>query len=195
MVESRSVRAQPVDSGSNGSDGVLDFTGQSGTVVFNPASFNPPKDPDGDHIFHFMTITIPAGVTVRLSAQQINAPVFWLASGAVQIDGVIDLNGEDGHDAAAIQVPSSPGSGGFGGGVGGPPPQLGNGPGGATIPGGSAGYVTVANGQVYGNDFLLPLIGGSGGAGGNAGADSAGGGAGGGALLIASSVSITVNGT
>jgi hypothetical protein len=56
----------------------------------------------------------------------------------------------------------------------------------------SAGQVSgsYARGQApYGNAFLLPLVGGSGGAG-----WSGGGGAGGGALLLASNVSITVNG-
>ena len=52
-----------------------------------------------------------------------------------------------------------------------------------------------AGGGFSGNQFLVPLTGGSGGGGSGAGGDGGSGGAGGGAILIASSVSITVTGT
>ena len=190
-------------SGSNGSDGALNLT-TPGTIVFDPRSFNPPLDPDGDNIYHFTTINIAAGVTVKLSAKYLNGPVFWLASGAVQIDGIVDLNGEDGSDARnytnnASRVPTVPGAGGYGGGIGAlgaSAAQPGSGPGGGRLQdgngtGGGAAHATpFINSPAYGNDFLLPLIGGSGGAGGSFG----GGGAGGGAILVASSASIAVNG-
>ena len=203
---------QNFSSGSTGADGPLDFsTLAPGTIVeFNPDSFNPALDPDRDNVYHFTTINIPAGVTVKLSAKYLNGPVYWLASGAVQISGTLDLNGQDGQHSTALinggaRFPAIPGAGGFGGGFGAfgsAPPQVGNGPGGGLLAlrgdhaGGSAGHATTSNcgdilGPSYGNAFIVPLVGGSGGAGAHSGA---GGGAGGGAILIASSVSITVNG-
>jgi hypothetical protein len=92
--------AQPFNSGSTGADGALDFSGTPpGTVIeFDPTAFNPALDADGDSIYHFTTITIPANVTVRLRATKAGvAPIHWLATGAVVIDGGLDLNGGDGH--------------------------------------------------------------------------------------------------
>lgn len=206
--------AQPpggFESGSDGSDGALNLTAP-GTVLFDPRTFNPPLDPDGDCVFHFTTITIAAGVTVVLRSPYLNCPVYWLASGAVQIDGVIDLNGETNFpvNAPADRRPSIPGAGGFPGGVGkwgSNFAQPGNGPGAggaAEYSGGAggAGHTTIGgnnfegiHGLPYGNMYLEPLLGGSGG-GGSSDLTPANynGGAGGGALLIASSVSLAVNG-
>jgi len=92
--------AQTFNSGSNGSDGALDLSAvpAGATVDFDPGSFNPPLDPDRDNVYHFTTIQIPAGVTVRLSADRLGgAPVVWLASGAVQIAGTLDLAGRNGN--------------------------------------------------------------------------------------------------
>src|ERR1700722_1286865 len=85
-------------SGSTGSDGALSFQapppGQTTTVIFNPTSFTPPLDPAHDNIFNFTTITIPAGVTVQLVSSTLAAgPVVWLATGAVDIEGTLDLSG------------------------------------------------------------------------------------------------------
>lgn len=187
------AKAQSFSSGSNGSDGALNLT-TPGTVLFDPKSFNPPLDPDGDNVFHFTTINIAAGVTVKLSGKILTRPVFWLATGAVTIDGVLDLSGEVGHhrsNASSVRTPSVPGAGGYPGGVGGNvshPAQPGNGPG-----GGAPGE----GGTFSGNAFLVPLVGGSGGGGELLSGDTfgAGGSAGGGAILIASSDSIAVNGT
>lgn len=208
--------AQVFDSGSNGSDGALDFSCPTPPCefLFDPVALG--LDLDGDNVFHFTTITVPAGVTVRLRAFELNyAPVHWLASGAVDIAGTVDLNGEAGHPAGTVmnRSLSMPGPGGFPGGVatldGDSPSTAGFGPGGGPVPGGSGcctcsgnggGYGTAGtswNGGVmnntYGNVFVLPLIGGSGGSGGTC-ISSRGGGAGGGALLIAGSESITING-
>lgn len=207
------LKAQTFDSGSNGSDGALDLTGQSGIVVFNPSSFNPPLDPDHDNVYHFTTIKIPSGVIVRLLAQVLGAkPVVWLASGTVIIDGTLDLSGENGHPytgTGAPAVPSPAGAGGYPGGSGETTSQTwttGQGPGAPRGAGGGAGHAVAGqgasmanlNGAAYGNDFLLPLVGGSGGAGGinpsGQGGSGGGGGAGGGAILIASSVSIRISG-
>lgn len=202
------ARAQGLfSSGSNGSDGALDFSNvPAGTTVdFNPAAFNPRLDPDGDNIYHFTTIHIPPGVTVKLSAKYLNGPVVWLATGAVQVSGVLDLRGGNGHDITNVpanRIPSLPGPGGFGGGMGGhtngtrpAPAQPGNGP--------AAGVGTVHNGHgnagsFSGNRFLVPLVGGSGGSGGVTGGPDdwgGGGGAGGGAILIVSTTNIIVNGS
>lgn len=200
----RFAGAQSFSSGSNGSDGALNLT-TPGTILFDPKSFNPPLDPDGDNIFHFTTINIAAGVTVKLSGKIFTRPVIWLATGAVTIDGVIDLNGEAGHlrtSVSSVRAPSVPGAGGYSGGVGGSdaststPAQPGNGPGGGVIgSNGSPVGGTLSGGTFTGNLFLVPLVGGSGGGGELLGGGfGAGGGAGGGAVLIASSNSIAVNG-
>ena len=192
--------AQVFDSGSDESDGPLDYSGQTpGTVIeFDPAAEG--YDTDGDNVYHFTTITIPADVTVKLSGNSLRMkPVYWLASGAVQIDGIIDLSGQDGHPPGDRYI-SIPGPGGYPGGLGNlddagltEPAQAGYGPGGGD-PGAGAAYAqeVLGNDKTYGNTSLVPLLGGSGG-GGHVSAQE-GGGAGGGALLIASSASITVDG-
>jgi hypothetical protein len=211
-------------SGSTGADGALNIT-TPGTYDFfptNTALFPSPVDTDGDNVYHFTTITIGSGVTLRLRGSRLRMrPVYWLATGTVQIDGTIDLSGQNGYlgtdPNAALRAPSEPGPGGYPGGVGNTPTspaEPGSGPGGGQVStggdgrGGGAGYATTGEcvvgncgGASYGNVFLVPLLGGSGGAGARAGISGAagsygsGGGAGGGALLIASAGVIRVNGT
>lgn len=184
------VTAQTFNSGSTGADGALNLT-TPGTVVFDPKTFSPPLDPDGDGIYHFTTITIAAGVTVRLRGDIINVPVIWLAQGAVQINGVIDSSGQDGFSAnnTTQRTNTIPGAGGYAGGY----PGVGSNPAGAGL--GPAGGRTSCipgdpnygeSGGFLGNQFAVPLTGGSGGG----GRFSWAGGAGGGAILVASSVSI-----
>lgn len=193
--------AQTFDSGSDGSDGALDLT-EPGEILFDPRAFAPPLDQDGDNVYHFTTINIASGVTVRMTATLLNnKPVIWLASGAVTISGILDLSGQAGHPATSVPAerrPSEPGPGGFAGGIGGfsggGPPQPGSGPG-----GGDSGlldnFLRGAGGSFGGNSFLVPLFGGSGGGGGgSSGTTGYGGGAGGGAILVASSTSVEVNG-
>jgi hypothetical protein len=210
--------AEAFTNGSTGVDGPLDFTGfESGTIIdFDPKTFTPPFDTDGDSVYHFTTINIPEGVTVKLRANKAGfAPIRWLATGAVIINGMVDLNGTNGHAAnRSLRGLSLPGPGGFHGGMGadaimGVPATQGFGPGGGCVTdngkGWPAGHTTIHGGtdtncpnltKIYGTRFLLPLVGGSGGAGSRTthGYSAAGGGAGGGAILIASPVSITVNG-
>jgi hypothetical protein len=194
------LQAQTFSSGSDGSDGPFSPTGPAGTVVlFDPTQFHGTGVPA--NIFNFTTITIPAGVTVKLSGNTINGPVFWLAQGNVDIEGTVDLSGGSGANfttSTFARVPAVPGPGGFPGGVGGDlaqPALPGSGP-----RGGAAGTATAypLPGNFSGNSFLIPLVGGSGGGGGMNGSDNghfeAGGGAGGGALLIASTTQILVNG-
>lgn len=211
----RPLPAQAYSSGSNGTDGALTFPPNAGQVVFNPSVLG--IDPDKDNVFHFTTITIPVGTTVRLGADVLGEgrPVAWLATAGVAIHGTINLNGGIGHLAAELSKPSVPGAGGYAGGAGGKfssPSKIGSGPGGGrlgSLHGGPAGHVDVGvqiggigmgqSGPAYGTALLLPIVGGSGGAGGvfhpQTAADASGGGAGGGALVIASSDSITLNGS
>lgn len=215
MAVAPSARAQRAafDSRSDGSDGALDYTGQTGTIDFNPYASNPVLDPDGDQVFHFTTITIPSGVTLRLRSEMLpNGPVYWLATGAVNIAGTIDLSGRDGL-SSGTGMPMElalPGPGGFPGGFSSATPTTadGFGPGGGkrylfngiSPTGSGGGFGTTGAGQsnfggaTYGNQFLIPLIGGSGG-GGEGAIPGAGGGGGGGAITIASSESIAVGGS
>ena len=201
--------AQAFDSGSTGADGAFNLTGTApGTIEFNPVAF-PHLDTDRDGVYHFTTVTIPEDVTVRFRADKVGNAIYWLATGPVDIDGILDLNGERGHrhDAGGLRFPAVPGPGGFSGGIGnrnstntlstpgfgpggGRPTQDWHGePAGHATIGYSSYFVDDRNHLVYGNMFLLPLIGGSGGGGGGSG-----GGAGGGAIMISSSISIRVNG-
>src|SRR5207302_6635415 len=114
--------AQGFNTGSNGSDGALDYSNKpAGTYIFDPSKFNPPLNPSGDNIFNFTTINIPNGITVRLSGRILRGPVFWLATGDVRIDGVIDLNGQKGASETfnlAIRSRDMPGAGAYSGGIG-----------------------------------------------------------------------------
>jgi hypothetical protein len=194
------------NSGSNNSDGALDLTGQPpGTVVW----FYPNNYPGNQHakgIFNWTTITIPSGVTLKLSGFITGMPLYFLASGNVNVQGTIDLSGTKGADYTtdvANRVPAAPGAGGYTGGVGGNwsspthfPGEPGNGQGGGRGSGSSLG---AGSGGVFSASwYLIPLVGGSGGGGemtSDGGLYGAGGGGGGGALMIASSTSITVSGT
>ena len=194
---------QGFDSGSDESDGPLDLT-TPGTVIFDPTTFTPALDQDGDGVYHFTTINIASGVIVRLANNVLgNRPVIWLASGAVTISGTLDLSGGNGHSHSGAPIPAVAGAGGSNGGVGGRTGLAGTpglGPGGGDVSGGHAGHAVQGStgtgngngGDAYGNIFLMPLFGGSGGAGGAHSTNGAGGGAGGGAILLASSIQITV---
>jgi len=189
------ILGQSFVSGSTGADGALNITAP-GVTLFDQAPVG------GGTVFNFTTINIATGSTLRFSGANYGFTPYLLAQGAVMISGIIDLSGGNGQSYGvdpSLRLPSAPGSGGFSGGVGAfgaNPAQPGNGPG-----GGQTNQVTGGNcvphamggagGTFTGNQFLVPLVGGSGGA----GASASTGGAGGGAILIASSTSITVNGT
>lgn len=184
-----------VNSGSNGSDGAFNPTAN---VVINMADH-----PDG--IYHYTSVNIPAGVTVTFIPNAGNKPVVWLVQGNCIVSGVVNLTGAQSNGITG----AAGGPGAFRGGNGstqqGVAPGDGGGPGGgkATTGGyagngsfGSLGSCDIARGQnpageIYGNTFILPFIGGSGG--GGFSSSTGGGGGGGGAILIAAS-SITVNG-
>jgi hypothetical protein len=200
VLFSGDLSGQSFSSGSNGSDGALSLT-TPGTIIFDPKGLTPPRDTDGDNVYHFTTINIGPGVTVKLSSKVLSGPVHWLAQGNVTLNGTIDLSGESGHiitSNSSQRVPAAGGAGGYSGGVGGiqagaggPVPQAGNGPGAGAVPTGTSGN----NATFTGSQYLIPLIGGTGGSGGanaQAGTFGGGGGAGGGAILIASSTLITI---
>jgi len=118
--------------GSNGSDGAYNPT-VSGNFV--PSSFK--GTGVANNVFNFTTITFSAGVTVTFSAWYDNAPVYWLATGKVDIETTLNLAGQNGApsttDPADVRIPVATGSGGYSGGVGGlgsQPATSGNGPGG-----------------------------------------------------------------
>ncbi len=157
-------------------------------------------------IFNYTSVTIPSGVTVTFKNHPSGAPVIWLVSGSVTIAGTVSLDGE-GNTGTAARAPI-PGPGGFRGGraflslesegAGGHGPGGGNydptsnhhGVGGSY--GTLGGNVTVES--TYGNEKIVPLIGGSGGSSGRSTAGR-GAGAGGGAILIAANNTITLTGS
>jgi hypothetical protein len=160
-------------------------------------------------IWNFTTINIPSGLSIYFKKNSANTPVRWLATGNVQIDGSLVLDGSFGDNNLPEGVGGAGGPGGFSGGHGGIRLNRsgsyvgspGQGPGGG-LPGthpstdrdGKNGAYAGAGG--YGNIYLQPLTGGSGG-GGGASSDTIDGGngsGGGGAILIASSKDIVVNG-
>lgn len=150
-------------------------------------------------VFKYTDVTIAPGMTVKFTNHPTNAPVVWLVSGSVLIEGTIDLSGNSG----GVSSNTVPGPGGFRGGIGSGFLSTSNaaasgfGPGGGlTVPQNATFVVPVAfsAGVLYSNEQILPLIGGSGGTG-AANGSVASGGAGGGAILIAANSSVTVNGT
>lgn len=183
------VAGQSFPSGSTGADGALDITAAGVTTTL-------PAPKGGGNIYNFTTITITQGSTLKLTGTVFPGPTYFLATGVVTVAGTIDLSGQSGSVRATTSAqrtmgPTMPGAGGYGGGEGyfPPFPQLpGLGPLGGKVQGGCD--LSGGGGGFNGSQFLLPLVGGSGGAG-----SFGSGGAGGGALLIASSVSITVTGT
>ena len=195
MALAASPASAQFSSGSSGADGALDLTGETGVVVLDPTALG--IDPEGDNIFHFTSITIPADVTLALKLPTLpNYSVQMLSIGPIVILGEIDIRGGDGH-GAGIDDPvffSVPGPGGFAGGTGARPPLpavAGQGPGVRF-----SGTRCADHWAKYGNKFILPLRGGSGGGGGGTTTVLGGGGsAGGGALLLASDVSIQIDGT
>ncbi len=186
-----SANAQ-VNTGSNGSDGAFNPTVNT---VINMASH-----PNG--IYQYTSVNIPSSVTVTFVPNANNSPVIWLVQSNVVISGTVIVSGQN-------ATGGSGGSGGAGGpdgyqgGSGSPNGSFGFGPGGGVafastnsawggISAGGGSYATASCvGTVYGNSFLIPLLGGSGG---GASSSLARGGGGGGAILIAASGQITLNG-
>lgn len=156
-------------------------------------------DSKPDPTWHFTTINIPIGTTVRFTRNPANTPVVWLASEGVTISGTLDVSGQSITTTGQDGVPARGGPGGYDGGLGsngGSNAQAGEGPG-----SGAAGFSGDATGKnaaattSYVSAFGIPLMGGSGGGGAFVGGNGSNGGGGGGAIVIASSKDITVTGT
>ncbi|MCB9678015.1 MAG: hypothetical protein H6737_23145 [Alphaproteobacteria bacterium] len=106
-------------SGSTGADGAI-FVG-TGTSLELPLP--------ADGVLNATTVTVEAGGTLTFTPNAQNTPVFLLATGDVQIDGLVSVNGSDGTETAGGEG----GPGGFRGGQ----PGFGVGPGRLT---GGAGF-------------------------------------------------------
>jgi hypothetical protein len=133
-------------------------------------------------VYKYSSVNIPAGVTVTFKNNASHAPVVWLVSGNVVINGTVSLEGKQlSGDAILALTPPEPGPGGYRGGPTGP-----SGYGGGYGPGGNG---VGSYGSTYGNPQILPLVGGSG-SGGIYGPS----GAGGGAILIGCAGSVSVGG-
>lgn len=193
-------------SGSTGADGA--FAPTTNQTVAVPES----------GVFNFTTVNIPTGVTVTFTRNSKNMPLSILISGDAVIAGIISIDGKPGSTNGAGGYG---GPGGFNGGAGGygfdqsysgVPGDGPSGGGGGTATdgyssGGGGGYGTAGQngyqttggrgGPRFGATTVQPLLGGSGGGGGAATTNGRGGaaGGGGGAVLIASSGTITLNGS
>lgn len=202
------VRAQ-IDVGSDGSDGtfapatnvVIDLSlagGGPGTGTYDPDQWAV--------VFNYTYVDIPAGVTVTFLNHPSGAPVVWLAQDSVNIAGTVRLSGEDNTSTAGRAA--VPGPGGFRGGraylSASSEGSGGHGPGGgdyavdAVAHGQGGSYGSAGDGNdadsTYGNEKIVPLIGGSGGSSAR-GTTNRGGGAGGGAILVACDNTITLTGS
>lgn len=81
--------------------------GQAGEGIYDPEQWAV--------VFHYTDVTIPAGETLRFKNHPSGAPVVWLVSGSVTIEGEVFLNGENGTNSS--YQPTEPGPGGFAGGA------------------------------------------------------------------------------
>lgn len=208
---------------STGADGALTMTAP-GDYDFDPVAAGLNAAGDNVFHFTTITIGQRVRLHLRAKKMKSPGPVVFLASGAVTIAGSLSVAGADGHNGLSDfsqRSPSEPGPGGYAGGAGGKPGSIGQagaGPGGGGAreglvldgcPAAFAGQPAQGTlnrntdqssnrcsaGASYGNVFLQPLIGGSGGSGGTvpSGTSTAGGGgAGGGAIRICSDNSITI---
>jgi len=165
-------------------------------------------------IYQYTSVNIPASVTVTFTPNAANTPVVWLVQGNCMINGIVDVSGRSASYGVGLSAAGAAGGpGGYRGGDAGAHAGAGQGPGGGAAGGPvgesaafgavpMTGPVPHPNGtQVYGNQYLLPLIGGSGGGGCTNASGNApnynyycGGGGGGGAILIAASGQINIGG-
>lgn len=137
-------------------------------------------------VFKFTSVNIPEGVTVTFKNHPTHAPVVWLVSGSVSIEGTLNLDGQPGLIGIDGIINPEPGPGGFRGGAAGP-----DGSGAGLGPGGGAVSRSGVYRSTYGNPQILPLIGGSSGGGQNNRTSGSGAG---GAILIAAADTITIEG-
>ncbi|GAA5481054.1 hypothetical protein [Haloferula sargassicola] len=188
--------------GANATSGVLDITADT-TIDLSLAADGAWDGANTAHgiydadewavVFNYSSVHIASGTTLTFTNHPSRAPVVWLVSGDVTIDGVVSLDGQESLNAPLL---AEPGPGGFRGATGyysagvGDSAGFGMGGGLRQAKGGDFGI----GDRSYGNPSLVPLIGGSGGSA-AAGTRVQGGGGGGGAILIACTGTLTVNGT
>lgn len=189
---------------SDGSDGsfspvantVVDLSLAPTGVWDEPGNGNGVYDPDKwAVVFKFSDVNIPSGVTVSFTNHPSGAPVVWLVQNTATINGTVNLNGT-GDSRTGLISPAPPG--GFRGGAGviaQTPASGGFGPGGGIYYEGGGSYGTGSGAPTYGNEQILPLIGGSGGAGGDYFGNTRDSSSGGGAILVAAGGTATLNGT
>jgi hypothetical protein len=202
--------------GANGTDGMLNIT--TNTVIDLSRAVTAAWDSDNSAnagkgvydaskwavVFKYSSVTIRSNATVTFRNHASRAPVVWLVSGDVRIDGNVNL---DGQDSVGAPLHAEPGPGGFRGSTGTYPGSsygAGFGIGGGSrvvnwngFAGGNYGVVRkiLDRASDYGNPSLLPLLGGGGGGSSDVDKNANGGGAGGGAILIAATATIEVNGS
>jgi len=201
------ARAQ-VNSGSTGSDGALDFS-----TITNATNIIIDVHDHPTGIYQYTYVNIPSTVTVSFIPNAKNTPVTWLVQSNVVINGIVDVSGQSGSASGAG---GNGGPGGYRGGNASNADSAGQGPGGGNANGSTYGFAegsfasygslgptyslgygsaTISPGSIYGNSFLIPLLGGSGGGGAiDRSSYFYGGGGGGGAILIAASMQIQLNG-
>lgn len=143
-------------------------------------------------VFKYSSVSVAADTTLTFTNHPSRAPVVWLVSGDVTVDGTVSVKGQNWVYPPDL---AEPGPGGFRGGQGNYSPGA-NAGAGFGFTGGQSGNFGGGGAPVISNPSALPLVGASGGGGSTRGATrNYGGAAGGGALLIASSGTTTVNGT
>ncbi len=162
LLIARATTQAQVNTGSTGSDGALDLSSDT-----DPTNYviNMADHPNG--IYQYTYVNIPTNVTVTFVPNANNSPVTWLVQSNSVINGTIDISGQSVILNSSIGALGGPG--GWAGGSGGNNPSAGQGPGGGLAAtsgvdgsgGGSYGTIGVAEvpSPVYGNSFLLPLLG------------------------------------
>ncbi len=192
--------AQVVIPGADGSDGA--FSPASNVTIdlalADVGAWDGPNPNPGEGVydpekwavvFRYSSVNIPSGVTVSFRNRNYlvdgpNPPVVWLVDGPVTIAGTVSLVPVNEADPLNFY------RGGPGGFRGSGPNYIGGlGPGGRDI-----NQTSFYGSNGYGNARCIPLIGGSGGSYHTNSAQGVGGG-GGGAILLASSGTMTLNGT
>lgn len=155
-------------------------------------------------VFKYSSVQIDGSRYLAFSNHPSRAPIVWLVSGNVTINGDLYVTGQDTQGCSAFPEPgpggyrggrgrvgSTLGAGGFGPGGGNVDVDVNGNGGGSYANAGTGAGVPVA--PIYGNSYMIPLVGGSGGA--ALPQDGCYGGAGGGgAIMIVCTGTFTLNG-
>jgi hypothetical protein len=110
---------QTFSSGSSGADGAF-----APSCSPTPCTVVKDLNEKPDSVYHYTTVNIPSGVTVKYTPNAANTPVTILATGAVSIAGIVNLNGSDAQannifSVGPTNIGGRGGPGGFSGGDGG----------------------------------------------------------------------------